>query len=162
MDYESASTRDRERIDLLVTTNSRGKQGCCIPTDMCCEHKVRSVKDLLKSFNNQLETTLITKSVLARNSEIIIKDHWLDSMGKGDLKSGGGHRHQHMKTEERELVRNELKRLKLFQGEKARDNVIYHQKIRRVWADLKDESIDVFLERNMLNYKRKKTYRFNY
>ena len=101
IDYEAASSRDKERIDLLVTTNSTGRSGCSVPLDMCCEHNVRKVKDLFKSFNNQLETTLINKSVMSLNSMLGMKDHFVDCLGKGDLKSGGEHRHSHLKPEEK-------------------------------------------------------------
>ena len=100
IDLESASTRDRERIKLLTTTNSTGRPGCCIPTDMCCEHKVRKMKDLFKSFHSQLEPALIEKAVNAQNSFLIMKDHFMDSLGKGDLKSGGGHSHDYFSQDE--------------------------------------------------------------
>ena len=103
VDYAAASTRDKERIDLLVTTNSTGRPGCCIPIDMCCEHKVRQAKDLFRSFNSQLEVTLIKKAILAQNSTHIMKEHWIDCFGKGDMKTGGTHRHDHMSFEEKEF-----------------------------------------------------------
>ena len=59
VDYEASSTRDKERIDMLVTSNSTGRVGCCLPLDMMCEHKVRNVKDLLKGFHNFLEPSLV-------------------------------------------------------------------------------------------------------
>ena len=161
VDYESSSTRDRERIDLLGTTNSTGRPGCCIPTDMCCEHKVRQVKDLLKSFHNKLETTLIAKSVLAQNSMSAIKDHLYESLGKAELKSGGHHRHDYIKTEEKEQIREELRQMRIFQGDTEKEQVVYNQTVRRVWENLSDEGVDIFLSRNQHNYKVKKTYRFN-
>ena len=157
----AASTRDKERNDLLVTTNSTGRQGCCLPTDMCCEHPVRKVKDLLKSYHNQLETILIKKSVLAENSILIMNDHFFKCMGKGDLASGGGHRHDYLEDSEKKRVRSELKKLRLFDPEKKNSKVFHHVKVRRVWQNLTEEGIDIFLDRNCIDYKRKKNYRFN-
>ena len=160
VDYEGASTRDKERLDLLVTTNSSGCKGCNIPVDMCCEHNVRKVKTLLRSYHNQLEHNLIVKSVKANNSTMIIRDHVFDSLGKGDLKAGGDHRQRHLQDEEKKIVRKELRRLKMFDPDSNR-NVKFNITIRRVWENLKDENVDIFLNRNSINYKAKKTYRFN-
>ena len=157
----AASTRDKERIDLLVTTNSTGRQGCCIPVDMCCEHNVRKMKDLLKSYHNKLEITLIKKSVLAENSVIIMKDHFLKCLGKEDLASGGEHRHDYLEDEEKDRVRKELRNMRLFEPEKKEDRVTHNIKVRRVWENLSDDGVDTFLERNCNDYRKKNTYRFN-
>ena len=91
INLEASSTRDRERINILIATNSTGKQGRSLATDQCCEHYVRKVEDLLKSFHNQLEPSLVEKAVLSYNPMLVIKDHWFDCLGNGGLKSGGGH-----------------------------------------------------------------------
>ena len=108
VDYEVASTRDKERIDLLVTSNSTGKQGCCIPLDMACEHYVRRVKDLFRSFNNQLTPTLICKAILSQNTTVIMADHWNNSLGKGHSNPGGEHRHDMMDDSEKNLIAEEF------------------------------------------------------
>ena len=161
VDYEASLTRDQERINLLATTNSSGKVGCCIPTDMCCEHKVRNIKDLLKLFHNQLETTLITKAVMAQNCELRIKDHMLDCLGKGEYKSGGNHRHDYLKKEEKDKVREELKRIGMFREDTSREKMEYHQKVRRIWENLQEDGIETFLKRNRNEFKERKFYRFN-
>ena len=160
MDYESASTRDKERINLLVTSNSTGKSGCCIPLDMLCEHKVRSVKELLRSFHSQIETLLVSKSVLAQNSIGIMKEHFLGSLGQESYMSGGEHRHEYFSEEDKKCVRGELQKLKLFHEDSQKKEVTFHLKIRRVWEDLTDEKIEIFLDRNSRNFKAKNTYRF--
>ena len=132
INFKASSTRDKERINLLITTNSTGKQGCCIPTDQCCEHHVRKIKDLFKSFHNQLEPSLIEKSVLAYNPSLIIGDHFLDCMGKSELKSGGGHRHEVFSNEEKELIREEISKLNIFSKDTSRAKVIFKVNIRRV------------------------------
>ena len=159
MDYEASSSRDKERINLLVTTNTSGKVGCGIPLDMACEHKVKTVKGILKSFHSNLETTLITKTVLAQNSQLLMKDHLLDSFGKGHNKSGGDHRHDYFTNEEKEIVRNEFRRLKMFSSEMQTKNVYYNVKIRTIWENMKNENVDRFLDRNCENYRVKKFYR---
>ena len=162
VDYESASTRDKERINLLVTSNSTGKPGCCIPLDMLCEHKVKTVKQLLRSFQNQLETTLITKAVLAENSTVAMKEHFFESIGKGKTVGGGEHRHDLFKNGEKEVVRSQLQRLNMFSSESSRrTEVNFHVKSRKVWETLDDEKVDLFLDRNCRNYKLKNTYRFD-
>ena len=77
-----------------------GKQGCCIAIDQCCEHYVRKIKDLLKSFHNQLEPALVEKAVLSYNPMLVIKDHVLGSLGKQDMQSGGGHRDSYLSFDE--------------------------------------------------------------
>ena len=128
---------------------------------MCCEHKVRNVKELLKSFHNQLEMTLIMKSVMAQNSTSIIKDHFYDCLGKGDFKSGGGHRHEYFNDDEKQTIKQELRRLNMFSNEPNRTIVLHNIKIRKIWEDLSDENIDIFLDRNCRDYKLKRTYRYN-
>ena len=159
MDYEAASTRDKERINLLVTSNSTGNRECKIALDMCCEHKVRSVKTLCRSFCNQLEPTLITKAVMAQNSTEMVKDHWLECLGKESSKGGGEHKHDFFENEEKEEIRRQLKEMKMFQGESGGKDTKYKVEIRRVWENLSVDNIDSFLERNRKNYKIKKTYR---
>ena len=119
IDYEAASTRDKERINLLVTSNSTGRRGCCIPLDMLCEHKVRSMKDLLRSFCNQLEPVLIEKAVLAQNSISAMKEHFHSCFGKESSLSGGRHRKDFFQPEEREEVRRQLIEMKMFHGEEG-------------------------------------------
>ena len=161
IEYESASTRDKERIDLLVTTNSTGRNGCAVPLDMCCEHKVRTVKELLRNFYNQLEPVLIMKAVSAQNSISLISDHFYDSLGKGHLKSGGEHRKDYFHQEEKDVVRSELRRLKVFGDTDSRSKTVFNYQIRKIWEDLKEENVDIFLDRNCNDYKLKKSFRFN-
>ena len=139
----------------MVTTNSSGSTGCCIPNDMCCEHKVRQAKDLFRSFNSQLETTLMDKAILSQNPIHIMKDHFFDSFGKGDLKTGGSHRHHHMSREETGIIREELKRMKMFEIGANRPVVTYNQNIRRVWESLDNDNIEAFLARNCKSYEKK-------
>ena len=148
-------------MDLLVTTNSTGKRGCCIELDMCCEHKVRSVKGLFRSMHNQLESTLIAKAVMAQNSSTIISDHFYDCIGRGDLKSGGHHRNEYLQDEEKKLIHSEFIRLQMFSQEESREKKHFNMKIRRVWEDLTNDNIDVFLDRNCGDYKLKRRYRFH-
>ena len=146
-------------MDLLSTINYTGSQGCCIPNDLCCEHMVRDVKDLLKGLNSQLEVTLMNKAIMAQNPLHIMKDHWNNCLGKGDM-SGGSHRHDHMDAEEKHIIREELRRMRMFETETERTAVKYNQTLRRVWQRLDNDSIDTFLDRNMKLYKLKKTYLF--
>ena len=161
VEYEAASSRDKERINLLVTTNSTGQLGYCIPTDMACEHRVRQIKDLLRSYHNQLETVLIEKSVLAQNVILKMSDHFHDSIGKPQFKPGGEHRHEYLDDEEKAIVREELKRVNMFSLSEREEKVTFNVPTRRVWENLSDEKIDKFLDRNCKSHSLKKTYRFN-
>ena len=73
---------------------------------------------------------------------------------------GGEHRHDLVKEEQKEIVRCQLQRLGIFNQNPARAKVKFHIKIRRVWENLDDEKVDLFLDRNCRNYKLKNTYRF--
>ena len=50
-------------------------------TDQLCEHHVRKIKDLFKSFHSQLEPSLVEKAVLSYNPISVIKDFFLDCLG---------------------------------------------------------------------------------
>ena len=97
---------------------------------------------------------------MSQNTELIIRDHWKDCLGKGEFKSGGSHRHDHMTNEEKTIIRDEFVRLKMFESGSSNEKVQYNQKIRRVWENLNPDSIDIFLERNRENYELKKAYRY--
>ena len=127
---------------------------------MCCEHQVRSVKDLFRSYHTQLDLSLIKKSVMANNGVVTIKEHVLDCMVMGEHKSGGDHRHVFISVEEKRQIRGKLERMKMFR-EVDKEKVTYNIKVRRVWENLKCENIDMFLDRNCESYNRKKKYRFN-
>ena len=127
---------------------------------MMCEHKVRKVKDLFKSFHGQLEPTLIERAISALNPQMLIKDHFMDCIGKGDHKPGGDHRHDHITTEEKMVIREEIKKVKMFSSDFDRPQVKFNVRVRRIWENLTDEKVDNFLNRNCDHYKRKKTYRF--
>ena len=142
---------------MLITTNSTGRQGCGVPTDQLCEHHVRKVKDLCKSFHSQLEPSLVEKAVLAYNPSMIVKDHWIQCLDKPELLSGGGHRQEYLSTDEKHIVRDELRGLNMFSEDTSRNRVNFCIKIRRVWEDLTDENVDIFLQRNKVKFNSKKS-----
>ena len=96
---------------------------------------------------------------MANNSTLRIQEHFLECLGKEGQKSGGEHRHEYLSEEEKEMVRNQLQQMKMFR-EKGKEKVDYNIQVRRIWENLKDENVDLFLERNCKLYNTKKTYRF--
>ena len=81
-------------------------------------------------------------------------------MGKDSLRSGGSHRHDYLTDDEKADIGKEFKRLGVFKEDENREQVMFNNKIRRVWENLTNENIDIFLNRNCHEYKLKKTYRF--
>ena len=102
----------------------------------------------------------MVKSVLAENPLLIIKDHFFDSLGKPDLKSGGAHRHDYMTPQDKNRIREEMKRIGMFSCDRRNEKIVYNINVRRIWENLKDENISLFLNRNQRNYRLKNTYRF--
>ena len=96
---------------------------------------------------------------MAENPMLIMKDHFFDSLGRSDLKSGGDHRHDYMKPEEKKIIQDEMKKIMMFCDGREK-KVKYNINIRRVWENLTDVSIEEFLKRNKKNYKLKYSYRF--
>ena len=93
-------------------------------TDQCCEHHVRKMKDLLKSLHSQIVPSLVEKAVLAYNPQLIMMDHFFDSVGKSGLKSGGGHGHEYLSEEEKGIIRYEVLRLNMFNTDDSREKGI--------------------------------------
>ena len=114
------------------------------------------MKDLLKSLHSQLEHTLVEKLVMSYNPMLIIKEHFVESIGKTELTSGGGHRQELLSQPEREAVRDEIRNLSMFNDDDSRSKINFHVKIKGIWEGLSDHNVGVFINRNRERYYLKK------
>ena len=114
---------------------------------------MKQIKELLRSYQNQLETSLITQSIKAMNPMGIIKDHCLDSALLSNRKTGGEHSRDYFDQNDHSEVMEEIQSLNAFSADPGRDKITFVKKIRTVWDDLEPSRILVFLSRNQHNYR---------
>ena len=96
------------------------------------------------------------KAVQAQNAELLIKEHFVECLGKDNMKPGGNHRHDYLQDEEKVEIRSEIKRIKMFERELEAEKIKFENNIRSIWGNLTNENIDIFLQRNCGDYKLKK------
>ena len=152
IEYERLSSADKHRVDILITVNSTGLEGKNEAHDQYCEHCVRTMKQLLRSFNSMLESSLIEKAVKALNIEIVITDHCLNCTGMSNKKSGGGTSNKYIKNSEKEEIREEVEELSPFSKDCGRDKVTYKHKYRTCWNDLSDKAVKNIVEDQKRQY----------
>ena len=145
VDYLGASTLTRKRMDILATSNISGKMGSNIHQDKLNEIFVKQVKEIFKDFQRCLEDELINRAVSASNPIRIIKNHALDSLNCGDLKSGGRHANK-VFTEKDE--KNTRKLMRKYAPFKVRNNgfkVIHVQKSMSMYERVGFENFSEFV-----------------
>ena len=148
--YLGASAKTKARIDALACCNPKGGDGNGLDRDIVNEHKVRSVKDVLKGLHSQLTDSVVTKSVLGDNVLSLIKSQDNDSMLFHPPKSST----QQFITEEQKLrIRNDLDRIQPFS--QSRVKIDYFDKISgSPFAGLTKERILWFLKRNQVKFRK--------
>ena len=161
IEYERLSSADKHRVDMLITVNSTGNEGKNEAHDQYCEHCVRTMKQLLRSFNSMLEASLIEKAVKALNIEIVITDHCLNCTGMSSKKSGGGTSNKYIKNDEKAEVREEVEDLSPFSKDCGREKVNYKQKYRTCWNDLSDKTVRDIVEDQKRQYNLVKQPNYN-
>lgn len=68
VDYFSASSATRRRLEAMVTANLSGKAGHNIHVDKMCEQFIRQVKEILRGLHRGFREGLVAVSIAASNS----------------------------------------------------------------------------------------------
>ena len=145
VDFESASSRSKQRVNLLVSCNTTGNLGRNKAIDMVCENEVMGVKDLFTNMHHALEVTVVEKAVKAYNTIKMIKNHHLDCLEMNDRKAGSGNSERYFKECDKEDVREELQGVGAWYSDTSREKVTYTEEIQGMWDNVTQKKIEKFM-----------------
>jgi hypothetical protein len=145
VDYEGASSRAKQRINLLISCNLTGDLGRNKALDMVNENEVMNLKDLLTKMHHAVEVTVVEKAVKAYNPMKIIKSHHLDCLEMTKHKSGGGSSEKYFKESDKEDVREELARASGWYASSDREKIVYTQESLMMWDRVTKKKVKKFV-----------------
>jgi hypothetical protein len=145
VDYEGASSRAKQRINLLISCNMTGELGRNKALDMVNENEVMNLKDLLTKMHHALEVTVIEKAVKAYNPMKIIKNHHLDCLEMTKHKSGSGSSEKYFKESDKEDVKEELEKVSGWYTDTDREKIVYTQESLMMWDRVTEKKVKKFV-----------------
>ena len=149
--FMGASPRTKARIDLLATCNPTGGLGKGMARDQINEHKVKVVKESLRSLHSQITDNVLSKAILGDNVLSQIQEH--DDQSMLLRTSGGRSSYRYLREDQRMKIREELERVRPF--DVTRKKMDHYEKMSgSVFSGLDMCRVDRFLERNKKNFMR--------
>ena len=145
VDYLGASSLTRRRMDVMVTSNLRGKVGSNIHQDKLNEHFVKQVKDIFKDFQRCLSDELVSVAVAASNPIRIIKEHTLEVLDRCELKTGGQHAHNTFSKKDEEITRKMMMKWAPFKVRKQGSGLKFQQKTITMWERVNSDNFASFV-----------------
>ena len=119
---------------------------------MVNEWAVGETKPLYDRFGNNYEVTLIDRAMKAQNIITILKDNFLENLGRDDLVSNRGSSRDYFKGVMEEL-RSDVAAVSPLCPNPARDKISYTDSFADLWDDLGQEKIIKMIEHKMQLFK---------
>jgi hypothetical protein len=151
-DYERLSSRDKHRVDMLASINTTGKEGEGVAADMVNEWAVGETKPLYDRYGNSHEVTQMDQVMKANNIISLIKNDFLDSVGREDLASQRSHSSNYFKEVEMEL-RAEVQGVSPLDPNPDRAKVVYQDSFADLWAGMTARKATEWLRHKMQLYR---------
>ena len=152
VDYMGASTLTKRRMDLMVTSNLSGKVGCNIHQDKLNEIHVKQVKNIFKGLQRCLSDELVEISVAASNPIRLVKNHALDSLELGSLKTGGKHSHNVFSEKDEKTLKNMMRKSSPFSVRNEEDQIVFSQTSVSMWENIELDEANTYISRKKALY----------
>ena len=105
LDYDAASSKERNLIDMFSSINCYGTEGSGVSADLVCEWGVKEIKKTEIKLASNIEVTLLERATKSSNVISSVKDNFLDSILSSNLKSSAGHSSRIIKEEDLQDIR---------------------------------------------------------
>jgi hypothetical protein len=139
-------------VDLLCSINTTGEEGEGAVADMVNEWAVGDTKPLYDRYGNNYEVTQIDCAMKANNIIGQMKNDFVDSVGRSDLKSKRGHSHNYFKAVEEEL-REEVEAVSPLDPKPEREKVVYKDKFADLWDGMTVRKVTDWLQHKIQLYE---------